>query len=531
MLGAQALARDIQLRNDEVSLDSPAPVAHASDTVWVLNENFDSVEPGNWPDGWASIDETAIEDPSYWHVDTRNAYEGSYAWWCGLDAGVWAGYGNSWRQVLDLDFDLTNASGIVGLNLMQYVDSEFDQPEPPHDAWDGGTVRISTDGGTTWDFLAPEGGFPYNDIYAFWLQSGETETVPGFSGLFSGANYEELNYNLTDYTGMTGTIRFDFASDQFLSSEDGGFPGDAAWFIDNVRIGSRTGDIYFEDDMEGAMKPEWRPSAGTVDPSGDWWMTVDSTHPQPDGADVYTSSPNGAFVGDPESSQGDGSYYVGDHSLRPLANLLEFPPVDLSDPDLLGANVRWNERHTGDGAGGYLAFQVSTNGGNLWVELEQRAPAGRSDWASKAYSLSAYRGYSDLRLRLRAASGTAPEHYVYWYVDDVEVFYTKLPTGVENETPGVGRMVTALHEASPNPFNPHTSIGYSLAEAAPVTLAIYDVSGRRVRTLVRATQAAGEHSVVWDGTDERGSTLASGIYTARLETGAQVETRRLVMLK
>jgi hypothetical protein len=89
-----------------------------------------------------------------------------------------------------------------------------------------------------------------------------------------------------------------------------------------------------------------------------------------------------------------------------------------------------------------------------------------------------------------------------------------------------------LHQNRPNPFNPTTTIHFDLAREGHVTLRVYDVGGRLVRTLVDERMSAGfDHRVVWSGLDEAGSPVASGIYFARLVAGEVTATRKLVMLK
>jgi hypothetical protein len=84
----------------------------------------------------------------------------------------------------------------------------------------------------------------------------------------------------------------------------------------------------------------------------------------------------------------------------------------------------------------------------------------------------------------------------------------------------------------PNPFNPLTEITYSVAgSSGHTTLAMYDVAGRRVSTLVDRVVEGGEHRVSWDGRDERGERLASGVYFARLTVGNETDVAKLIMLK
>ncbi|MDE3000994.1 MAG: T9SS type A sorting domain-containing protein [Gemmatimonadota bacterium] len=88
-----------------------------------------------------------------------------------------------------------------------------------------------------------------------------------------------------------------------------------------------------------------------------------------------------------------------------------------------------------------------------------------------------------------------------------------------------------LKQNMPNPFNPSTVIGYQLAEAGPVRLAIYSVLGQEVRVLVDERHEAGGFTATWDGTDDLGRRVASGIYLYRLEAGDFTAARRMLLLK
>ncbi|GAB5408051.1 MAG: hypothetical protein BalsKO_04160 [Balneolaceae bacterium] len=83
-----------------------------------------------------------------------------------------------------------------------------------------------------------------------------------------------------------------------------------------------------------------------------------------------------------------------------------------------------------------------------------------------------------------------------------------------------------LDQNYPNPFNPNTTISYNLADNSNVTLAVYDLMGRKVATLVNGKQSAGEQSINFDA-----SNLASGIYIYRLSTGSQLLTKKMILLK
>jgi hypothetical protein len=91
--------------------------------------------------------------------------------------------------------------------------------------------------------------------------------------------------------------------------------------------------------------------------------------------------------------------------------------------------------------------------------------------------------------------------------------------------------LTALDQNHPNPFNPTTTISYSVAEAGPVSLDVYDAAGRLVRRLVDGVRAAGSHTATWDGRDDAEHLAGSGIYFYRLHAGKVTETRKMVLLK
>ncbi|MFW5972567.1 MAG: FlgD immunoglobulin-like domain containing protein, partial [Bacteroidota bacterium] len=89
----------------------------------------------------------------------------------------------------------------------------------------------------------------------------------------------------------------------------------------------------------------------------------------------------------------------------------------------------------------------------------------------------------------------------------------------------------ALGQNYPNPFNPSTTIQYQLGKAGAAKVAVYDVLGRHVRTLVDGEMPAGQHVVTWDGRAADGSMVASGVYFYRLEAGGAFKARSMVMLK
>jgi hypothetical protein len=115
-------------------------------------------------------------------------------------------------------------------------------------------------------------------------------------------------------------------------------------------------------------------------------------------------------------------------------------------------------------------------------------------------------------------------------VNEFEVPGCYVATGVD-ETASGSSPRARLYNAAPNPFNPFTSIRFSLGHPAKVRLLVFDVSGARVRTLADRPMAAGEYHITWDGTNDRGRSLASGAYFYRLEADEQVEAKKLILLR
>ena len=89
----------------------------------------------------------------------------------------------------------------------------------------------------------------------------------------------------------------------------------------------------------------------------------------------------------------------------------------------------------------------------------------------------------------------------------------------------------ALEQNSPNPFNGGTVIRLALPSSAEVELALFNMAGQKVATLVQGTREAGVYAIHWDGRDAGGRDLASGMYLYLLRAGAKVEKRKLLLLR
>lgn len=96
--------------------------------------------------------------------------------------------------------------------------------------------------------------------------------------------------------------------------------------------------------------------------------------------------------------------------------------------------------------------------------------------------------------------------------------------------PGPGYSL-ALYQNVPNPFNPTTSISFSLQNQGQVSLAIFDVKGRLVTTLINGVRQGGPNQITWDGTNAGGARVASGVYFCRLSAGGQSVGRKMILVR
>ena len=103
-------------------------------------------------------------------------------------------------------------------------------------------------------------------------------------------------------------------------------------------------------------------------------------------------------------------------------------------------------------------------------------------------------------------------------------------SGVEDPVVALPK-VTGITGATPNPFNPQTTIEFELAQDGPCELALYDLQGRLVRTLIAEHRQAGPNAAIWNGLDDRGRRAASGVYLARLRAGVETDLLKVTLVK
>lgn len=194
-----------------------------------------------------------------------------------------------------------------------------------------------------------------------------------------------------------------------------------------------------------------------------------------------------------------------------------------------GNTHEWYPGHTA--SGNYLVALEQADG--MW-ELEQNLDNG--DAGDPFPGTLDKRTFSDASTpNSKSYAGTA----TYVTVTNISAssplmtcdFQTSLGTDVLEGDGGGSALPSMYLVNTPNPFNPATSVSYSVERGGHVELNLFDVLGRYVRTLVAQTQDAGPHEIEWDGTDQSGEPVGSGVYFARLRSRGQSTVRKMVLVR
>ncbi|MBN1351274.1 fibronectin type III domain-containing protein [candidate division KSB1 bacterium] len=179
-----------------------------------------------------------------------------------------------------------------------------------------------------------------------------------------------------------------------------------------------------------------------------------------------------------------------------------------------------------------LRWETASESNNLGFEIQRRTLNPETDWSAI--------GFVD-------GNGTTIEHHHYTFVDDephsgdAEYRLKQIDTDGSFAFSKAVRVnfaipkAFALHQNYPNPFNAGTQIIYEIADTAskdvPVQLVIYSLTGAAIRTLIEETKAPGIHRIHWDGRDDRGNLVATGIYLYQLHAGTFCDTKKMLIIK
>jgi hypothetical protein len=110
-----------------------------------------------------------------------------------------------------------------------------------------------------------------------------------------------------------------------------------------------------------------------------------------------------------------------------------------------------------------------------------------------------------------------------------KITFTTNPNGINDFIRS--KIKFTLSQNYPNPFNPSTNIVYEVPEKGMISVKVYNMLGQEVRTLFRATQNAGKHTIIWDGRNNNGGAVSSGMYVYRIDFKGKALAKKMLMLK
>jgi hypothetical protein len=219
---------------------------------------------------------------------------------------------------------------------------------------------------------------------------------------------------------------------------------------------------------------------------------------------------------------------------QPSGRYLSFLAMVLPSNDAFVANDDPMSLPVFDGSGAFMGLDVVIGGNQVFdagTEINDEIPAHTAflgqmtpdTGVSENGVIAPHGGFNPM------GSGGILDDPMFAMADFAQPGYPLMRITVTRESAAAAEDTPAgftLSPAYPNPFNPSTTLNFSLASTAPVSLSVYNLMGARVATLVDGLVGAGEHAVTFDA-----SGLASGLYLAVLESGGHTRTSRLVLLK
>ncbi len=423
-----------------------------------------------------------------------NGWEWGVSQVAGAHSGtkVWGTRLNS-QYPANVTYYLTTPSIYIGSNFML----EFWHWFNTEAGYDGGNVKISTNNGSSWSLITPVEGYTSNNLS---ILGG-----PGFEGTSGG--WILARFNLSSYANQNVSFRFTFAS-------DGLYEGDG-WFIDDVRT---TGYVEFAGKVHGTVSSsDLEIDYTTVNVHNNLSWTI---HPDEDGAyELYLP--------------------VGTHGIMAEANGYDSPAMvnitlSLDNPDsqqdfYLGYFKPATALEYGIASGViYLNWSAP-----LEPEFELTGYDVFRKVNADAFELAGHVTNNTYNETL----GELGTNYSY-YVVATYANGNSLPSNQinysyssDNEDEHDPMLQTRLLNNYPNPFNPETTIRFSLKQAMPTKLSVYNLKGQLVKTLVDGTLPEGMHQTIWNGKDHNNRSVASGIYFYRLKAGSYVSTRKMILTK
>jgi len=175
----------------------------------------------------------------------------------------------------------------------------------------------------------------------------------------------------------------------------------------------------------------------------------------------------------------------------------------------------------------YLYLESSTDGGTTWNQVSTPITGNQLTFTQYEASLDDLIGYSDVRLRFHLTSDATGQRDGI-LLDDISINWTQ--TSIDDNSGTIPNSFT-LSQNYPNPFNPSTEISFTIPVNGQVKLTVFDLLGRNVKTLISEELTAGSHEITWEGNDESGKNVASGIYLYKLETAGMNQVKMMTLIR
>ncbi len=277
------------------------------------------------------------------------------------------------------------------------------------------------------------------------------------------------------------------------------------------------------DEMESPG--EWTVGAAGDEASSGIWVRVDpvGTSAQPE--EDHTIAGTLCWVTGQHEGGSDGANDV-DGGRTTLIS----PVYELSGCTAALLHYWWwfSNSEGSDPGSDFWRVDISNDGGETWSPLEASATSTNA-WRDRFVDILEIFPSPD-RLRLRfSAEDFDISSLVEAGLDDLSIMAIMSASGVDEELEIT--LTGGLEQNRPNPFNPSTEIRFRLASDSRASLAIYDVNGRLVRTLLDRELSAGEQVLSWNGDDAQGNPVSAGVYFYRLVTESRSFSRRMVLIK
>jgi len=195
--------------------------------------------------------------------------------------------------------------------------------------------------------------------------------------------------------------------------------------------------------------------------------------------------------------------------------------------DTDSASVSFRARYILQSNLDFVYLEVSTDDGVTWDQAGMAINGSSFTFEEISRNLDDYLGNSvRFRFRMITNSSGAREGI---HIDDFSVYWESQTGITDNDLIVPNRF--DLSQNYPNPFNASTRISFTLGKSGLTQLTIYDILGRNVKTMLSETMTAGYHDIIWNGKDDSGNNVASGIYLYRLQAEDVNFIKRMTLIR